>query len=168
MLEIINNLSPFFKDCYKEIGVREYSREVSVAPPTASKLLKEFENNGLLKSQEERRFLLFRANRESSSLKYLSIVFWGEILKSLFEHLEEQLHPDAIVLFGSLTNLEVSKKSDIDIAVLTKFKKQIDVKKLEKKFDKEIHLFVFESLEKVNKELRIGIINGQIIKGTLR
>jgi hypothetical protein len=30
----------FFEDCYRDISVREYSRETTISPPTASKILK--------------------------------------------------------------------------------------------------------------------------------
>ena len=168
MLEIINNLEPFFEDCYREISVREYSRLAKITPPTASKLLKKFASQGLLKKREERGFILFQANRENQILRSLSKIYWEEKLKSLTSYLEKQLRSDAIVLFGSLINLEVNENSDIDIAVFTKFKKEIDLKNFEKSLSKEIQLFVFESLEKVNKELRVGITNGYILKGTLR
>jgi predicted nucleotidyltransferase len=168
MLEIINSLKPFFEDCYREIGVREYAREIKVAAPTASKMLKNFASQNLLKKREERGFLLFQANRESTILRNLSRIYWEEKLKPLIEYLEKILHPDAIVLFGSLAKLEVNEKSDIDLAIFTKFKKNGDVENFKEKLGKEIQLFVFESLEKVNKELRIGISNGCILKGTVR
>lgn len=168
MLEIINNLKPFFEDCYREIGVREYSREIKVAPPTASKMLKEFFDQKLLNKREERGFLLFNTNRESSALKNLSRIYWEEKLKELIQQVFEELHPSAIILFGSLSKLEVTKDSDIDIAVFTKFKKKINLKKLEEKLHKEIQLFTFESLDKVNKELKISISNGYILYGTLK
>ena len=48
MLKIINNLKPFFEDCYRRINIREYSRLMKISPPTASKLLYKFNKEGLL------------------------------------------------------------------------------------------------------------------------
>ena len=166
MLNIINNLKPFFEDCYREIAVREYARKIKVTPPTASKLLKQFTERNLLKKREDRRFLLFRADRENPTLKKLSHIYWEEKLKDLIEYLIEELHPNAITLFGSLANLEVNENSDIDLAVFTEFKKNPNLEKFQKKLGKEIHLFTFESLEKVNKELRTGILRGHLIRGS--
>ena len=168
MLKIINELKPFFEDCYKELGVREYARLSKITPPTASKILKEFASQNLLKKREERGFLLFRANRESSTLKNLSRIFWEDKLQKLTNYISEELYPDTIVLFGSLSKLEVSEKSDIDIAVFTKLKKEITLKAFEKSLGKEIQLFSFKSLDKVNKELRINIMNGHVQNGRLR
>ena len=86
MLEIINSLKPFFEDCYTELGVREYSRKIKVSPPTASKMLKEFESEGFLNKRIERGYLLFRTNKENLNLKTLSKIYWAEKLNKLIEY----------------------------------------------------------------------------------
>lgn len=168
MLEIINNLIPFFADCYRELGVREYAREIGISPPSASQKLKYLEKKGLLKKRKERGFLLFRTNRESGVLRNLSRIYWEKKLTSLVEYLKKRLHSDSIVLFGSLAHLEVGDRSDIDIAVFTKFKISVDLNNFSKLLKKDIHIFTFDSLEKVNKELKVGICNGHILDGVLR
>jgi len=165
MLKIINGLSVFFEDCYREISVREYSREVGVSPPTASKMLKEFAREGLLLSREDRGFLLFRVNRESGVMRDLSRIYWGGRLGEFFSYVEKNLFPKAIVLFGSLSKLEVRKESDIDVMILGGLEKEFDISKFEKKFKREIQIFAFDSLEKVNKELRANVINAYVVGG---
>lgn len=167
MLKIINDLQPYFKNCYREFSVREYSREIGVSPPTASKMLNGFVSEGLLKRRNERGFLLFRINRENLIVRDLSCIYWNEKLKELIKFLGDELYASSIVLFGSLSKLETTEKSDIDIAVFSKSKKNIDLKKFEKKLGREIQIFVFESLEKINKELRRNILNGYILGGYL-
>jgi len=168
MLNIINELGVFFEDCYREFSVREYSREIKVSPPTASKMLKGFAKEGLLMMREERGFLLFKVNRESSDMRDLSRIYWKDKLKDFFSYIENILYPNAVVLFGSLSKLEVLNKSDIDVAIFTKAKKDIDLSKFEKKLGREIQVFVYDSLEKVNKELRSNIINGYVLGGYLK
>jgi len=51
MLKIFNGLRPFIEDCYREIGIREYSRIIKVTPPTASRILKNFESEQILKKK---------------------------------------------------------------------------------------------------------------------
>lgn len=167
MLKIINELSPYFENCYKELSVREYSREIGISPPTASKMLNKFADEELLKKREERGFLLFRVNRENLVMRDLSRIYWREQLRELVLFLENILYSDSIVLFGSLSKLEATEKSDIDIAVFSKSKKNSDLKKFEKRLGREIQIFTFESLEKVNKELRNNIMNGCILGGCL-
>src|SRR3989344_9555458 len=103
MLEIINNLEPFFENCYREISVREYSRLAKITPPTASKLLKKFASQGLLKKREERGFILFQANRENQILRSLSKIYWEEKLKSLTSYL--QLHQNVIAFLNNWSAL---------------------------------------------------------------
>jgi predicted nucleotidyltransferase len=166
MLEIINKrLGVFFEDCYSEYGVREYSRLVKISPPSASKILKEFEKEGLLLSRVDRRNLLFRVNKDSKIMKDISRVYWEMKLDSLTEHLEKYF-PSAIVLFGSLSKLEAKKDSDIDLLFLGA-KKEINIEKFEKKLNRKIQIFFYESLDKINKELKINIINGYILRGYL-
>jgi DNA-binding transcriptional ArsR family regulator len=168
MLRIINDLKLFFEDCYREISVREYARAMMITAPTASKILKCFAEEGLLHRKDERGFIFFRTNRESLVLRDLSRIYWSEKLYGLVEHIVDSVHPNSIVLFGSLSKLEVSGKSDIDIALFGSFKKELNLKKFEKKLGKEIQTFVFESLDKVSKNLKTSIVNGYALKGVLR
>jgi len=169
MLKIINNLYPFIEDCYREVGVREYSRIMKITPPTASKLLKELELEGLLKKRIDRGYLLFRANRESSILKDLSKIYWKQKLRKVVEYLNSRLYNPTIILFGSLTKLETRKNSDIDLAIFTKLKKNIDLKTYEKNLKRKIPLFKFESLSKINsKELKMNLLNSHVIQGVIK
>ena len=166
MLKLLNVLSPFIEDCYREFGVREYSRIARITAPTASKLLKGFEVEGLLKKRLERRYLLFRANRENNVLKDLSRIYWWQRLKKLIDYLDSELHSPTIILFGSLAKLEAKKDSDIDLAVLTNINKSLNIKKYEKLFSREIQLFAFKSLSAIsNNELKNNVLNGYIIHG---
>ncbi len=168
MLKIFNDLSLFIEDCYREIGIREYSRIVGITPPTASKILKKFESEGLLKKREDKRYLLFRANRQSDILKDLSRTYWKQKFKGLIEYINLEFHSPSIILFGSLAKLETKKDSDIDLAIITNINKRIDIKRYEKFFHREIQLFPFKSLSNINKELRINIINSYLIQGELK
>jgi len=168
MLKIFNELAPFIEDCYREIGVREYSRILKITPPTASKILKNFESEDLLKKRTDKGYLLFRANRESDILKDLSRIYWRQRLKKIFDYINSEFHNPTIILFGSLAKLEAKKDSDIDIAILSKINKKINLEKYEKVFDREIQLFRFKSLNDIGKELRINIMNGYLIQGELR
>jgi predicted nucleotidyltransferase len=168
MLKIFNNLKPFIEDCYKELGVREYSRLMNITPPTASVLLKEFESGGLLKKRMDRSYLLFRANRESDILKDISRIYWRYRLNNLTNHISEELHNPVTILFGSLAKLEAKQDSDIDLCILTRHKKKLNLDKFEKQLKRNIQLFYFEGLDKIPKDLRLNIINGYIIQGEIR
>jgi len=168
MLNIIYTLKPFVEDNYKEVGVREYSRMMGITAPTASKRLKMFMSEDVLKSRKERGYLLFRANRDSGVLRDLSRIYWKQKLKKVIGFLNLEFYEPTIVLFGSLSKLESKKDSDVDLAIFTKFKKKLNLSKYEKDLKREIQIFSFKSLDKVNRELRMNILNGYLIQGELK
>lgn len=149
MLKILNDLMPFIEDNYRECGVREYARIVGVSPPTASKTLKELEKGGALLSRNYRNLILFRANRESKTLKTLSITYWQARLKDLSDFLSKELNYPEVVLFGSLTKLEAREESDIDIYV-DKGEADINLAAFEKKLKRKIQLHFRPEMKNTN------------------
>ena len=166
MLNIINNLSPFFEDCYRRIGVREYAKIIKVSPPTASKILSEYQREGLLKKQEDRNYLFFFADKENKTFTDISRIYWRIKLKDIIEKIEENTTNPIIILFGSLSKAEATKNSDIDIAIISS-KKEINLKDYEKRLKREIQIFWFDSFDKIDKELRNNILNGYILSGKI-
>ncbi len=177
MLEIIDRLAVFFEDCYREVSVREYARNIGVSPPTASKLLNGFVSEGILLRREDRGFLLFRIDSESRVALGLSRIYWEGRLKNLVIFLRDELRFDSVVLFGSLGKLEATKSSDVDLVVFCRSKKalvghdsgepDVDLKKFERKLGREVQIFRFENLENVSEELRLNIVNGCVLGGYL-
>jgi|SRR3989338_6423818 len=166
MLEIINNLKPFFENCYMRIGIREYARLMKMSPPTASSLLKGYVKDGLLIAEKDRRYIMFRANQASKDFIMLSRIYWQQRLEGLVKLIEKG-SPDSIVLFGSLSKGEAKPDSDIDLAVFGA--KKTGLGDFERKIGRSIQEFWFDSLDEVkNMELRENIINGHMLSGSLR
>ena len=169
MLEIFNNLKPFFEDCYRRINVREYARIQKISPPTASKLLESLYKKKFLKKEKERIYIYYFANKDSELFIDLSRIYWKTILEktALLKEAENLFLNPIIYLFGSLAKAEVKYDSDIDLAIFTPSKKEISFKKYEKLLKREIQVFVFKDLEDVkSKELLNSILNGYKLKGT--
>lgn len=161
MLKIIDNLKPFFENCYARISVRQYSRLMKMSPPTASSLLKGLERDGLLTREKDRNYIMFRANRESSDFIMLSRIYWQRKLREITGLIEA----DVIVLFGSLSKAETKPDSDVDLAVVGGEK--MNLEKFEKKIGRKIQAFWLDSLRDTNNDLRNNIINGHILFGSL-
>ena len=167
MLKKINNLSSFFEECYRRISVREYAQIIHLSPPTASKLLQEYHQEGLLKKEEYRNFLFFYANKNSKLFIDLGRIYWFKKLETLVAYLERDLTSPSIILFGSLAKGEVKQDSDIDLAIFAQ-KKAINLEEFEKKLKRKIQLFWFPSLKNIkSKELANNIINGYTLTGRL-
>jgi len=167
MLEIINELSPFFEDCYRRINVREYAKLIKKSPPTASSILNKYHKLGLLEKQQDRIYLFFYANKNNKDLIDLSKIYWRHKLNKLILKIKENTINPTIILFGSLSKAEVTQASDVDIAIISN-KKDINIKQIELELSRKIELFWFKSLKEINNELLINIINGYVLEGRLK
>ncbi|MEM4282488.1 MAG: nucleotidyltransferase domain-containing protein [Candidatus Woesearchaeota archaeon] len=168
MLEIFNTLKPFFEDCYSRINVREYARIQKISPPTASKILENLYKEGLLKKEKEKIYNYYFVNKDSELFVELSRIYWKKILEDsgLLKELEKNLLTPIVYLFGSLSKGEAKIDSDIDLAIFTPTKKEINLEKFEKLLKRRIQIFVFRGIEDVKSEnLLKNILNGFKIKG---
>ena len=167
MLKIINNLTPFFEDCYRRINVREYAKILKISPPTASKLLLDYYRENLLLKEDYRNYIFFYANKDSKQFIDLSRIYWDYKLKEVILFIRKNLNNPLIILFGSFAKAEVTPSSDIDLAVFS-HKKQLTFTNFEKKLNRKIQLFWFNSLNDVkSKELLNNIVNGYVLSGRL-
>ena len=167
MLKIINNMRPFFEDCYSRIGVREYARLMLITPPTASSLLKTYEKEGLLLKEKDRNYILFYANNDSNAFIILSRLYWQHVLSELTSYIEANTINPTVILFGSLSKGEAKQDSDIDIAIFAS-KKTLDFAVFEKKLKRKIQIFWHISINEIgSKELANSIINGHILAGRI-
>ena len=168
MLKIINNLKPFFEDCYRRINVREYSRLMKISPPTASKILSIYNKKGLLLVEKNRNYIYYYANKDSKTFLNLSRIYWEIKLKNTINFLDENLINPTIILFGSLSKAETKKDSDIDLCIIG-HKRELNLKKLEDNLGRKIQLFFFNSIKNIkNNELTNNIINGHVLSGRLK
>jgi predicted nucleotidyltransferase len=167
MLKIFNYLKPFFIDCYRRVGVREYAKMAGISPPTASKLLSYYESEGLLKKEAYRNYILFHADTGNREFIHLSRMYWSQAFHELTIFLEKELTNPTVVLFGSLSKAENKQDSDIDIAIFA-HKKELDMSKFEGRFRRKIQVFWFNSIKDMkNADLANNIINGCVLAGRL-
>lgn len=167
MLKIINDLRPFFEDCYRRIGVREYAKIMRLSPPTASRLLTGYHKDGVLLREKYRNYILFYANKNSKDFIDVSRIYWRHRLEDFVMHAERRLASPSIILFGSLSKGEAKADSDVDIAIFAREKK-LETEGVEKKTGRKLQIFWFRTLEDAtSKGLVNAIINGCVLRGKL-
>jgi|SRR3989344_2280377 len=172
MLRIFNDLEPFFTDSYRRLGIREYARIAKISPPSASTLLNGLYKEGLLIREEDKKYILFAANRENDIFVNLSIIYWSiQIKKSgLIDNLKKDLFNPVIILFGSFSKAEIKEDSDIDIALFNAPERKlhpVNTILVEHKLKHKLQIFHFKSRESVNnKELLNNVLNGFILFGS--
>ncbi len=168
MLTIFNDLEPFFQDVYRRINVREYGRLRKISAPSASKLLKNLEQEGLLLRELDRNYIFFAAHKESKLFKDLARLYWYTKMKNigLLDYLEKSFANPTLILFGSLSKAENTSQSDVDLCILTPIKKKLELKPFEKKLKRTLQIFSFPSKESIaTKELATNILNGYVLTG---
>ena len=170
MLDVFNNLQPFFEDCHRRYSVREYARIRHVSPPTASVILSALTAQHLLNKQHERQYIFFWANHNSAFFRDLARIYWRQRLEDvgLINHLTAIFTTPTIILFGSLAKGENTRESDVDIAIISP-KRDIHFAPFEKKLGRTIQSFIFTSISTIkNKELLQSILNGYLLEGRVK
>jgi predicted nucleotidyltransferase len=161
----------FIKEPEKEFHVRELAKITKKSPTTIAKYLGKLKKEGLLYSRRKFGRLLYRADVESGNFRDRKFCYNIKYIRKsgLIAFLEEEFnHPEAIVLFGSFAHAENSKRSDIDILVVSSLKKEVGLVKYEKRLGASIQLFVHEKKEikqMKNKELVNKWVNGVVLSG---
>src|SRR5262249_36726482 len=104
---------------------RDLARRASVSHPTASQVLDQLSDQGLVLVQRSVVANRYQANRRHTSAGQLESLFaWeGQLLKELIDYLGDGIRTRApsvtrAYLFGSAPRADMRPSSDIDVAVL--------------------------------------------------
>jgi hypothetical protein len=161
-------LALFFVDPTKHYQLREISRLTDIGLPSVKRYVETFVGQGLIKQEKGGIYPYYIANRDNEFYKTLKL---NHVLLSIREcglvsKLEEN-YPDCIVLFGSASRGEDTKKSDIDIFVQSEEKKVV-LKDFERKMKRNINVIYESNMKKVPKELTNSLANGIVLYGFLK
>ncbi len=159
--EIRNNLSQ-----------SEIAKKLSVSSSAIKKALPQLEKNNLIikKQIKNIKLLNIELNRElESNINLKKAINIDQIYKSNLNEYLQEMHPGCtIILFGSYCRGEDTIYSDIDIAIIgTKKRKEYNLKKFEKKLNKEININTYDTLDNLGKELKANLFNGIILTGAI-
>jgi len=151
------------------LNQREISNILKFSPTAVSKSLVYLqENNFIILEQDpiSKRFAI-NLNRDNQFVMQLKRV---DNLKLIYESgladvLQKEYAGASIILFGNYSRGDDTIKSDIDLAVIGRKDKKIDLTKFEKYLEREININFYSSLKTVHKELRENICNGIVLIG---
>ena len=166
-------LENFIKESEREFYIRELAKITNKSPTTISKHLNRLKKENILISEKKYNHILFRANVEKPSFKDLKLFYNIKLLREsgLIDHLVKEFnYPESIILFGSYRKAENTKKSDVDLLIITPIKKQLDLDKFENILKTKIQIFSYSSKEIQDmmikkKELLNNLINGIVLYG---
>ena len=83
----------------------------------------------------------------------------------LVDFLEKEFAGATIILFGSYSRGEDVINSDIDIAIIGRKERKINLISYEKILERQIHLSFYNSFKEVHIHLRENIFNGIVLIG---
>ncbi len=158
-------LEIFFKEPINIHFIREIGRRIQLAQTSVRNHIQDLERKKLIVKKSAKPFNGFVANRENEEFLFYKQTYNFYSLLELKKSIVNALHPRAIIVFGSYSRGEDVEESDIDILVITKVKKEIEIKNLEKKMSRKINLLYIDSLEKLEEPIKDNVLNGWVIYG---
>lgn len=161
---IIRILEPFFLEPTTIHFIKEISRKINLAHPSVRNYVKKLLKYNLIKKEKSKPFDGIIANREDNFIFHKRIYNLYS-LKELTKLLISSYYPKLIVVYGSYSLGEDIEDSDIDIFIISKTKKEIDLNNFEKKLKRNIHIITVKELNDLNKNLKKKIWNGIVLYG---
>lgn len=172
MLKELKLLKIFFEEPNREVSVREYAKLQKISPATASKLLKNFTKNGILKEKKQRIFNFYAANLDDERYRDLKVYYNIRKIKEsgIIEAINKFYMKPLILLFGSFAFGTDTETSDVDLLIISEKTKEFqDLKIFEKRIGRRIQIFVFKDIKDIkNRNLVNSMLNGIVIQGEIK
>lgn len=159
----------FFVKAGVSLNQRQIANNLDVSQPAVMKALPDLDEKKLIKinqDKETKRWSI-ELNRDYHRIMQLKR---ADNIKLIYETgfvdlLEKEFAGATIILFGSYSRGEDIINSDIDIAIIGKKEKQIDLTKFEKELERKININFFDSFKNIHKHLKENLCNGIILIG---
>lgn len=152
-------LEIFFEHSDSKFSIREISKKTKIPSSSVQRYLENLKKQGFINKKNQ--------PIVTSYYKFLKTFFMVDKMhkSGLIRFLEDTFVPEAIILFGSIRKGEYDFESDIDLFILTSIKKQVDLKKFEKKLGHKIQLFIKKDLNELQPHLFNNVVNGIKLSG---
>lgn len=154
----------------EKLSQRDIAGLLSVSPTAVSGAVERLRKGNLLVVEKTKtvNFVSFnRDNRRAVELKRVENLK-NVYVSGLSDYLENQLAGAAISLFGSYAWAEDTRSSDIDIAVIGRKHKVLQLGTYEGVLNRKINVNFYESWKKVDHHLRNNILSGIILHGGIQ
>lgn len=155
------------KACEK-LSQREIAKLLKVSPTAVGNSIPTLEKDKVILVEKVKIINFISFNRDDKLAIELKRV---ENLKNiytsgLFDYLETTLAGATIILFGSHSRGEDVTTSDIDIAIVGRKNKELNLENYEKTLFRKINLNFYQSWD-IDKHLKNNILNGIVLSGSV-
>lgn len=151
----------------EELSQREIAQILKVSPTAVMNSIKKLKETSLinLKKTKTINFISFnRDNKRAIELKRVENLK-NIYISELFDYLETALAGSTIILFGSYSKGEDTNSSDIDLAIIGRKDKILNLEKYEKTLNRKININFYDNWNNIHKHLKNNILNGIVLVG---
>ncbi len=156
----------------KSLNQRQIAKSLNVSQPAIMKALPTLkkENFILIKKSKETKRWSIKLNTNNHEIMQLKR---ADNLKQIYESkladfLEKEYAGATIILFGSYSRGDDTINSDIDIAVIGRKEKILNLEKFEKILIREIRINFYDSFKNIHKNLKENLFNGIVLSGGIK
>ena len=153
--------------CGEKLSQREIASMLKVSPTAVGNSIKKLKESNLIKIEKTKTINFVSFNRDEQKAIELKR---AENLRNLYlsglsDYLEKELAGATVILFGSYSKGEDTNSSDIDIAVIERKDKMLELEKYEKILNRRINTNFYDSWKKIHENLKNNILNGILLHG---
>lgn len=151
----------------EKMSQRDAAKILGVSPTAVSNSINTLGKSNLIKIEKTKtiNFISFnRDNQKAIDLKRAENIK-NVYMSGLSDYLESELPGGTIILFGSYSRGEDTTTSDIDLAVIERKDKVLDLEKYETILGRKINVNFYISWKDIHKHLRNNILNGILLHG---
>jgi len=153
------------------LNQRQIAKYLDVSQTAVMKALPSMKKQEAILAEKDRetKRMLIRANLNDYKISQLKRV---DNLKLIYESgladfLEKNLPGATITLFGSYSRGDDTVKSDIDIAVIGRKEKKLDLEHFEAIHERKIMINFYDSFKNIHKNLKENLFNGIVLYGAV-
>jgi len=159
----------FYKNPNVEVHLRGLAESLDCSPGFISKSIGSLVEENIVKEEKKGNMRTFTAKTSSTEYRNKKRGYnIEEVLTSgLPDYLENELYPDAIVLFGSYLKGMDTHDSDIDIAIINGREESLDLSSYEEDLERNVSLTKISSLDDAEPDFANTLANGLVLKGYL-
>lgn len=165
-------LKYLFKNMGKKVNQRMIALELKISPTAVANSIKNLEKEQLIEAKKDKTSQTFEIRLNTNNPKVffkkrienLNSIYESELAEFLFGEFPGTI----IILFGSYAFGEDNFESDIDIAIIGDKQKKLDLTKFEKLLGRKIILQFYPNFDSMHKNLKESILNGVILKGSVK
>ncbi|MBI5391668.1 nucleotidyltransferase domain-containing protein [Candidatus Woesearchaeota archaeon] len=172
-LELTNLQQEIIRLLFVKAGMKLNQRQIAnileVTPPAVMKAIPKLDDAGFIKvrqDKESKRWSI-ELNRDNHNVMQLKR---ADNLKLIYESgladfLEKEFAGASIVVFGSYSRGEDIINSDMDLAIIGRKEKSIDLTGYEKSVERKININFYDSFKNIHKRLKENLCNGIMLAG---